>query len=247
MSKPVLVLLPFLALCSGLLWAQEAPIPPPTPPFVKTPPPGSAWTVQIEPTKASNPKTDKAAASPASGAAAEPKKLPEMPVQLAVKSGLNGVIMGQISYNDDRQETYYVSDGSLVLLAENTRKAFARSLRMSEDDACSLEVAHFPGTSWIAQENYKGTGKKDGIACWHYAMSLPMGLDLDAWIRSDTSYPAEVDLKSPEAGSYTYHFEPVTAFPQDIPLPDIYRDVLSELKVKRSALDALRKANQAQQ
>lgn len=237
MNKFAAILLSVLSFCISPLPAQETP----TPPFVKTPPPGSTWSVIIE--SPDIPKKEKEKEKDAAKPAEEVKKI-SVPNALLMKSGRNGVILGQIFYTNDRRDTFYVTNGSLLVQASNTNKVFTLSLQTSERNPFSLQVSAFPGTAWIARENYKGAVKKNGIDYLQYELIVKIAdrdIKMEALIRKDNRYPGEVKIDE-----VTYKFEAVTPFSENIPLPESYRAVLAREQDERLALDLMRKQNRDQ-
>ena len=218
--------------------APDTAVPEPTAPFVKVPPPGSAWVIKIEnPLLPAKPKPGDTSPPP-------PESKLQLPVLLTVKSGLNGVLVGEITYNRDRQDIFYIANGSLLQLARNTGRAFPEKLNTTYQDPETLLTPLFAGTGWIARKHYVGPEAKNGIVCHHYAMIIKGQTDnlkLEAWIRVEDHYPLEATI-----GDLTYHYELPTSFQEEVELPATYREAMARLKAEDAAIDAMRKANEPQ-
>ena len=192
MNKPSLTL-SLLLICGSLLAQSDTR---PSPPFVRVPPPGSAWFVDIEDTSLPK-KKDASSAPDASKNGGRPISLP---VRLSFKAGRNGVTMGTILYSDGRQEEYYVTNGFLFQKTSNSETVLVLPVKDSEMDPASLRVGSFPGVGWLSKENYKGTQKKKDADIWYFThteyfgQSHEPGPKLEAWIRAEDRHPIEAHV-----------------------------------------------------
>lgn len=232
MNKLVLLVLGISSLCS----VQAAP---PSPPLVALPPAGTTWNVTLEYPDAKKDKP-KDAVPPSRGQA--------LPVQLTVAAGYNGISKGEITYDDKTKETFYIAAGFLFVKASNTGAIFAVS--PEDSDLRSLKTAGFPATKWITLAYFVGTAKLNEQPCAHYIYDIPEGNPelpagkMEAFIQEGTRFPVQIAFNSDTKLIMT--FSQPAPFNQEITLPRELQDILDKRRAQSSALDQIRRINQAQ-
>ncbi len=149
----------FLALaCSGSLLAQKpsAEIPPPSPPFIATPPEPSKWTIVV--TKA---KGDSSGAP-----------VPEVQTTATHSNGLENFIVNTGGKN---QEFWYFNNLSFTPVDNDPSQivpmAAPGSGPMPDGSLGSLTTGPgFPGFWWLGPASYKDVVKYNGRTCYHYLL-----------------------------------------------------------------------------
>jgi len=216
---------------------------PPAPPYVRVPPPGSSWVVEIENT-AKPGKSKKEAGTPEDPAQKTDQEPARVPVSLTMKSGRSGVTEGVIAYSDKHQEFFYVADGSIFQQATNSKNVIILSAKASERDPLSLRVASFPGLGWLAKEYFVGTKKTDTGDLLHFSRTPAIkdnpqpGPAMEAWIRSTDRQPVEARVEN-----WIFRFGEVTPFEGTVALPEGFQTALANERAQRNALEAIRRVN----
>lgn len=189
----------------------EAAEAPPDPPYVRTPPNGSQWSMTIR-------HDDSSASKENPGRAVRPERL-------VVKIGRQGVQRGVVSYSDGTSSEFYGAGGLVLSPARNTGRILIREGVSSSP--FSLEVSGFPGTGWLNAKSYQGSEERDDEALLRFKTINRVYGDQElaetfvALIEANSRYPKSVELP----GS-TYEFSPVESYSGDVQLPNDYRAAL---------------------
>lgn len=199
-----------LILANGSI-AEEPALLPPMPPWVKIPPSGSQWTMEIRyPENGFN--------------EANPEKQVR-PVSLHMEVGGNGVQRGAILYSDESQSEFYATRGLLLSKARNTGRVIVRT--NVSNSPYALETPVFPGVGWLNASHYVGQEEMDGVKYYRFSTTKPISNDQEfdspvvAMVQVANRHPMQVELPG-----CVYIFSPVTRFAQDIRLPDDYIEAL---------------------
>jgi len=233
----ILALSSLFGSCLDLRAQEEAPISPPTPPFVTDPTPGTQCNITVE--------YDKAPSDPGTTSARVAPKVKQL-------AGIH------VSYGADAtQIVAHWSDGSEIVGYLIKGRLFEKlssgrvSVQPPQDDNFfpSIFVTGYPGTSWLSLAGYKGLDRTDhGKAYKFYQPSKIVEIagvaiyipDLTAWIYVVNKIPAKVKM-----GNVTYTYSAIQASNQQIDLPDDVQKALKETELEQKSLDSMRRLNQS--
>lgn len=223
------VFLVCLAAFCPLLPAFSAPegapqqIPPPRPPFIKTPPSGSAWSLVV--------------VYPAEVAASSTRT-----ARLEMRVGTNQVSVGTVLDAEGRKNTYYVVNGHILEKARNTGSVFILS-KNRDTDIFDLVAFSFPVVDWVSEKNYVGVEKIGAIAYYKFhqppdpnPVDPTFNGERTAWIRISDGYPSKVHLDK-----IVFTFSEVTAYSEAIELPGEYQTVLDQKAAKERVIQLLKR------
>ena len=210
-------------------------IPPPQPPFVKAPPPGSAWTMT--------------AVYPAEVlASAPPEKSSDTPstrtAHLEIRRGTNQVTIATLVDALGHKDAYYVVNEQILVKTRNTGSVFILAATQ-DSDIFDLRAPSFPVVNWLTTKNYVGVEKIGSILCYKFHQ-LPDPNHTDpifngertAGIKVADGYPSKVQLDK-----MVFTFSEVTAYPYPIDLPVEYQAKLARNIARENVLRLLRKGS----
>jgi hypothetical protein len=252
MNKNIVIIATLLAgwLLAGNPLSAE-PAPEPAEPCVRTPKPGSAWTVTIDYAGESNKKEAKPDAKSKRRPTVEtqPEKEAEPPVpvptRLVMKAGKNRITLGAIHYAGGREEKFYVVNGNLLSQAANSGRVIARSVHASERNFLSLKVEFFPAINWVGRKTYVRTEMRNGVEClyfhWQIMTDGSPGTKLSAWIRAVDRHPLEIHVDD-----MVYRVGEITPFDEAVPLPAEFESVLEHRRAEQTAMELIRNSRRRQ-
>ncbi len=202
-------------------------------PAVASAPPGSRWSLTVNPAST---ETNGLGEQPA--LSAQPVKPSPAPLGLEMEIGLNRIQHGIITYTDQHTEDFYIVESQVLQKSSNS--AQITNLEAATGDPCDLRASPFPAVNWISPDNYVRT-EKIGTATfykfhqlYHLDFGLPLGTECTAWIDVKTHYPRRVQL-----GGTLYEFSDVTAFPNDVTLPMTLQEKADQIRAEQRAMQSI--------
>ncbi|PAW77483.1 MAG: hypothetical protein B9S32_10820 [Verrucomicrobia bacterium Tous-C9LFEB] len=214
-----------LGLMGTVVLAAEPEMPrvPPSPPFVKSPPPGSQWSVEIK--TVTREKTSPVGITP---------------IRLEKRVGTNRILEAVTTYTDGTRKTFYIVDESILQRYDNSDKIAVFPVE-SGGDFASLRTKSFPGLGWLSASNYAGLAMIKKSECAKFLLKGGAGSDLQAdmiltaWIRVSDGYPVRAQL-----GDVIYEYSEVTSYSREVPLPAEYQEALGKLRAGQSLVEKLK-------
>jgi|GEM_PF-2899838 len=217
MNKLIPVL--FLSLLATLSGAEPR-AKPPSPPYVRPVPEGSAWGVKI--------------VAPAGKAGAGKG----IPVQMTREVGGDGRQRGEIINADGEKILFFLVDGYILQKYDHSDRValFPAPPAAAVGLPDRLRSPAFPDLDWVSARTYQGTETLNGEPCHRYATgkSGERG-DREVWIRISDRRPARL-----RSGATTFEFSPVRARPGEMMLPPPFQEALKRLQAELRALKAMK-------
>lgn len=227
-SSPVVLCLSSLLLLLNTFVLPAAEVP--KPPYVKFPPPGTVWSVDIK-TNGSESAGNETASAPAG-----PKMKISVPIKTTCRFGTNGIQLFQTAYSDGARDEYYVIKRQLLRMYPGTKKVAVLSAPYP-----------FPGLEWVgAGGTYIGEEEVEKRSCHKfkvteaYLLAIPLdpGTKYYAWIDMATGYPVQAQMDD-----VLYRFSPVTPYAENVELPSAYTAALKKAEQQQRALEVMRAQN----
>lgn len=223
-----------LGLMSTVVWAAESETPrvTPSPPFVKSPPPGSQWSVEI---KSAPP--DK---TPQAGPEKNASTVAVTPVKLERRLGTNRIQEAVTIYSDGSRQIFYIVDESILQHYDNSDKIAVFPVEPASDFA-SLRTKSFPGLGWLSASTYAGPATLKKSECEKFLLkggassNLPADMTMTAWIRVSDGYPIRAQF-----GDRLYEYSEVTAYSREVQLPVEYLEALGKHRAGQSLVEKLK-------
>lgn len=211
--------------------AQEKPASAPKPPYVKVPPSGTTWTVEIRTQKTGHGSQEAAKVESDSA-----RSKVSMPVRVRSWYGTNQVQRVETTFSDGHTEEYYAVKGVQLMKYDGSNKVAALS-----------EIPHFPGLDWLnGNGTYVGLETVGKIPCHSFKVTpgflqsipLPPETKYLAWINTETKFPVQAQLDE-----VFYRFSAVTPWPDKVELPREYQSALEKVQAQQRALEVMRDIN----
>ncbi|HSI84403.1 MAG: hypothetical protein ACAI35_20650 [Candidatus Methylacidiphilales bacterium] len=226
------------AILPATLHAQSAS---PSQPYVKTPPSGTSWTIDIrqvprkaKPSATANGQTDPATAGNAEKA---PATLPAvMPVRMESQYGQNKVRRELTIFSDSHREESFTIKGQLLRRYDGSDKV-----------AVLQATPVFPALEWLASGSvYMGKEMLGDKECHKFRISAeylqslnwPAETPYFAWISVADRYPVQV-----QADESMYTYSDIVPFTKNVPLPEDYKAAVEQASRSQRALEMMRAQN----
>lgn len=239
------LLFSLIALTSGLpflLQAQTATssvsrdIPPPQPPLVLTPQPGTQWTISV--------KYDAEASTTSSSPTPSTVAPTRRPVLLRYQCAKETTIV-TVQWSDGTKLTGYVKAGQVIFQDAKTGSCYAAATQ-DTGPYLPLYSSEYPGIGWITLKDYQGTEAIEKEPCYRFYRAEEFSGDVPipartAWIRVRDKEPVRVKY-----GEGLYLYSSIGVDASSLAIPQEVRSFMDQVKSQQSALDLLKQMNQKQ-